>query len=212
MRRMLVLGLVCVMLLLTACGKGGDTDEHSHEDATSTTAVAGTTNAADNNDIIRFNKPKDTTHVGTPLADPTTVSKEIFAADYDIRWTGMFDGDSYQTEYTLYHYTEDATETMGLSGLCYGLIRVTKDEQAVMTMYVSTGGYAGDVDYLDADTLPSKIRGQQVYLVDATGIKNNFMYAEFQWGKNYVTCKLYDCEQEDLVNFVRSVLTNTPRK
>lgn len=209
MRRLLAFGLVCVMLLcLCACGEQGATDGHSHETATTTTATA----TAVGNDIIRFNKPKDYNHVGRPLADPTTVNKETFAADYDIRWQGMFEDDSYQTEYTLYHYTEDATASMGLSGLCYGLIRVTKKEQVAMVMWVSTSGYAGSVAFPDATTVPSKIRGQQVYLADATGTKTVSMYAQFQWGKNYVTCQMYDCEQDDLVNFVRSVLTNTPRK
>lgn len=218
MRRILALGIACVLLLcLCACGKKKDADAHSHETTaasavtTVTTGGTGHTDASTVNDIIRFNKPKDYTHVGRSLADPTTVSKETFAADYDIRWTGMFDGEDYQTEYILYHYTEDATQTMGLSGLCYGLIRVTKEEQVVMVMWVSTSGYAGSVAYPDADSVPSRIRGNQVYLVDASKTKNPSMYAQFQWGKNYVTCQLYDCEQNDLVNFVRSLLANTPR-
>ena len=217
MKRILAIGLVCAMVLcLCACGKGGDIDDHTHETIGTTTTTASsataTTGGANGNDVIRFNKPKDTTHVGRVLADPTTVSKEDFAAAYDVRWAGMLDGDGYQTEYSLYYYTADATASMGLSGLCHGLIRVTKDEALAMVMYVSTDGYAGDVAYPDADMAPSRISNTQVYLVDATGIKNQFMYAQFRWGRYYVTCKLYDCEKDDLVNFVRSVLANTPRK
>ena len=213
MRRILICGLVCVLVLLTACGKGGDTDDHSHEH-THPSTTTGTTNSgtAESSDVIRFNQPQNVTHVGGALADPTTVSEETFAADYDIRWAGMFDGAAYQTEYTLYHYTEDATASMGLSGLCYGLIRVTKEDQVVMTMWVSTSGYAGSVAYPDADNVFSQIRGQKVYLVDASKTKTPSMYAQFQWGKNYVTCVLYDCQQQDVVKFVRSVLANTPRK
>lgn len=214
MKRILAIGLVCAMVLcLCACGDSGENDTHDHNhDETTTSTTTGTTNQPAGTDIIRMNKPKDATHVGRFLSDPTTVSKEDFAAAYDVRWAGMLDGDGYQTEYSLYYYTADATASMGLSGLCHGLIRVTEGEALAMVMYVSTDGYAGDVAYPDADMAPSRISNTQVYLVDATGIKNPFMYAQFRWGRYYVTCKLYDCEQDNLVNFVRSVLANTPRK
>ena len=216
MKRMLIVGLACVMALLTACGKGEEPHDHTHETAASATATVAAgptehTHASATNDVIRFNKPKDHAHVNAKLVTPTTVDKAAFTAAYDIRWQGMFDDTSYQTAYTLYHYTEATAEEMGLSGLCYGQVHVTKDGESAMVMYVSVSGYVGDVSYPDADTLPSKIGGQQVYLVDASASRTPSMYATFRWGKHYVTCKLYDCEQNDLVNFVRSVLTNTPR-
>lgn len=220
MRRILAFGMACMLLCLCACGKTADNKDKKVEDTvqttssvgketvTTTASTTGTTGSANGNDVIRFNKPKDGQHVSSSLVTPTTVDKETFAADYDIRWKGMFDDASYQSEYTLYHYTENA----GRQGLCYGLIRVSKGEESAMVMYVSTGGYAGDVAYPDADTVPSKIRGQQVYLVDVSASKTPSMYAMFRWGRSYITCRIYDCETEDLVNFVRSILDNTPRK
>lgn len=223
MKRILLYGLVCVMLLLTACGEGGapaddnaaDHDGHTHDhthDHTHATTAATTAGLQSGGDVIRFNQPKDRTQVAGSLATPVTADKETFDAAYDIRWKGMLDGDSHQTEYTLYHYTAEATQQMGLSGLSYGTVCVTKEGQKVMMMWVSDSGYAGSVGFPDDRSTPSKIRGQQVYLVDASQTKTASMYAQFQWGKHFLTCEMYGCEQVELVNFVRSLLGNTPQK
>ena len=218
MRRILLYGLVCVMLLLTACGHADVTEEPSHDHThdhthgtTAATTAAATAGLQSGGDVIRFNQPKDRTQVAGSLAAPVTADKETFDAAYDIRWKGMLDDDTCHAEYTLYHYTAEAAQQMGLSGLSYGTVCITKEGQKAMMMWVSDSGYAGSVGFPDDRSTPSKIRGQQVYLVDASQTKTASMYAQFQWGKHFITCEMYGCEQVELVNFVRSILGNTPR-